>query len=182
MGESDMYLQLIRKDAFLCAMLASYENAVSSAMGLRVLDYGCGYGWGSYIISGSCRQITGYDPDISRIVFARSVFGRENIAFVSDETLLAGERFDLVLLFMVLPYADNIENLLGKCGDYLKPGGMVRLSCKSTVYVFDSVFDKWAAVCGFTLVRGCSRYLSDEESVEERYYCKNRDEGPVYAL
>lgn len=84
MEKAMQYLDLIRKDPFLHAMLASYDNAAAAQVQDCVLDYGCGYGWGSYILSDSFRHVTGYDPDAERISFARRHFARKNIAFTQD--------------------------------------------------------------------------------------------------
>ena len=45
MEKAMQYLDLIRKDPFLHAMLASYDNAAAAQVQDCVLDYGCGYGW-----------------------------------------------------------------------------------------------------------------------------------------
>ncbi len=63
MEDAEGYLELIRGDPFLGRMLASYERASKRGRNLDVLDYGCGYGWGSYVLSEFCSRVTGYDPD-----------------------------------------------------------------------------------------------------------------------
>ena len=98
MEKAMQYLDLIRKDPFLHAMLASYDNAAAAQVQDCVLDYGCGYGWGSYILSDSFRHVTGYDPDAERISFARRHFARKNIAFTQHGGLLAGRRYDVICL------------------------------------------------------------------------------------
>lgn len=50
MEKAMQYLDLIRKDPFLHAMLASYDNAAAAQVQDCVLDYGCGYGWGLSLI------------------------------------------------------------------------------------------------------------------------------------
>ena len=116
MEKAMQYLDLIRKDPFLHAMLASYDNAAAAQVQDCVLDYGCGYGWGSYILSDSFRHVTGYDPDAERISFARRHFARKNIAFTQHGGLLAGRRYDVICLFMVLPYVEDSGELLARLG------------------------------------------------------------------
>lgn len=182
MRKAGQYLELIHRDPFLCAMLASYENAVGAAAGKDVLDYGCGYGWGSYMLSWHCRRVTAYDPAPERIEFAGRVFSRENIDFVSEEAGLSGKQYDLVCIFMVLPYVGDCGDILTRLPGYLKPGGMIMLSYKNTCRALARALDGWASDCGFATVHSCQRYLSDAESVEERCYCKNGDEEWFYAL
>ena len=182
MQESEQYLELIRRDPFLRAMLASYENVAGSTAGKDVLDYGCGYGWGSYLLSCHCRRVTAYDPDLERIEFASRVFSRKNIHFISEEACLSGKHYDLICLFMVLHNIRDCEDILIHLPGYLNPGGMIMFSYKSTYRALVPVLDQWACDCGFTLAHSSQSYLSDEESVEERCYYKNRDEEWFYAL
>lgn len=182
MEEAVQYLDLIRSDSFLHAMLASYENAAGARPRSSVLDYGCGYGWGSYILSGTYSQVTGYDPDAARIGFARGIFARENITFIQDEKMLSGHRYDAVCLFMVLPHVENGRDLLTSLDVYLKPGGTIWISYKSADTAIPPAVQDWSEECGFTRIYGAVRNLSDRESVVEQCYSKHRDEGLPYAL
>ena len=169
MEEAMQYLDLIRSDPFLHAAAARIQDSV--------LDYGCGYGWGSYILSDSFGQVTGYDPDADRIGFARSMFARGNIAFVEDGKMLAGRRYDVVCLFMVLPYAKNGRDLLARLGAYLKPEGVIWISYKSADAALEAVIESWSAEWGFALLCSSVRRLSDQEGIVEQCYGRHRDEG-----
>ena len=182
MEKAMQYLDLIRKDPFLHAMLASYDNAAAAQVQDCVLDYGCGYGWGSYILSDSFRHVTGYDPDAERISFARRHFARKNIAFTQDGGLLAGRRYDVICLFMFLPYVEDSGELLARLGMCLKPEGFIWISYKSADTALLTVIKSWSQQRGFVLACSSSRRLSDREEVVEQCYGRHRDEGWTYAL
>ncbi len=112
METAQAYLQLIREDPYLSPMLASYDLAARHTCGRQVLDLGCGYGWGSYILSPHCLTVTGFDPDLERIRFARQTFHAENAQYHWDIRSLAGHTYDVVCLFMVLPHASDPAGLL----------------------------------------------------------------------
>ena len=174
MGDAEGYLELIRGDPFLGRMLASYERASKRGRNLDVLDYGCGYGWGSYVLSEFCSRVTGYDPDEGRISFAERIFIKENIRFCPEEQALAGRCYDMACLFMVLPYVKEADTLLEKLGGYVRQGGVVYLSYKSGHRRLPLVLEQWEEAEGFSLLTRKERYLTESENLIECSYCKNR--------
>jgi SAM-dependent methyltransferase len=73
--ESD--LSQIRRDH-----VARYEWAARLVEpGASVLDYGCGIGYGSSILSASAGKVYGLDVDAETLEFARNTWARENVEF-----------------------------------------------------------------------------------------------------
>lgn len=174
MGDAGSYLELILKDPYLGRMLASYERAAENGQDLEALDYGCGYGWGSYVLAGACRKVTGYDPDKDRISFARSIFIKDNILFCGEEQELANQSYDMACLFMVLPHVKEAEKLLEGVGKYIKQGGILRLSYKSDNRQLPGILEQWEAARGFRLLVRREQYLTGVQNLVECNYCKER--------
>lgn len=170
MTEAKLYLELIHQDSFLQTMLISYEHAAKYAGHASVLDFGCGYGWGSYLLSSRSRHVTGYDPDFQRIDFARQIFQRNNITFLSNDRCLADSVYDMVCLFMVLPYAKNKLQLLNQAASYLHPDGTLWISFKTSTPELSILLNRWRIACGFSQIHSEQRCLSKTESVSEHIF------------
>jgi 1-acyl-sn-glycerol-3-phosphate acyltransferase len=97
----------------------------------RILDFGCGYGFMSYMLQflAPDRRITGYDYDEDKIAVAAHCFScNENIHFVqADVSQLSPEPADAMILSDLLHYLepDQQEALIQKCMDALRPGGVL---------------------------------------------------------
>ncbi len=96
-----------------------------------IVDIGCGYGLVSYMLgftSGS-REILGIDYDADKIRLAENCISRTpRINFVSSDALnYAYPEADVFILYDMLHYIpeDKQEELLGKCIERLKPGGII---------------------------------------------------------
>jgi 2-polyprenyl-3-methyl-5-hydroxy-6-metoxy-1,4-benzoquinol methylase len=95
-----------------------------------VLDIGCGTGTQCDDIANSVKQVTGID--ISRKLLAiaeqrRAGHKLDNVEFL--QTTLFDERFqpgsfDVVMAFYVLHFFDNIDAVIKRIHDLLKPGGV----------------------------------------------------------
>ena len=158
MEDKNKYLETIRSDMFLNGLMMSYDQACNSAGGRLVLDYGCGYGWGSYLLSGSARQVMGYDLDRTRIQFARGMFAKRNLTFLTDVIYLPAGSFEMVCLFLVLPWAENPLQVLDQAGNCLVPGGELWLSFKSGDNRLTETAVAWAAGRKAEFLRvGCRR-------------------------
>lgn len=173
-SEAEEYLELIRRDSFLGNMLSSYERSSQYSRDLEALDYGCGYGWGSYVLAGVCRRVTGYDPDGNRISFAGSIFRKENIRFCLEEHEITEQSYDVACLFMVLPYVREADKLLERLGGYIKKGGSLFLSYKHDNGRLSEILEQWGSSRGFRLLSKREFLLSEAENMVECSYCKDR--------
>jgi SAM-dependent methyltransferase len=104
---------------------AAYRWASARAAGRRVLDAGCGEGYGAARLAEVAAQVTGVDR-ADAIAVASARYRRPNLAFHAlDLTRLAdlGERFDLVVSFQVIEHLPDPENFLRALAARVAPGG-----------------------------------------------------------
>lgn len=172
MSEAEEYIKALREDNFLHGIFFCYEKAMLLAENKRVLDYGCGYGWGTWLLSSMARKVVGYDPDEGRIAFARKTFLTETISFIKDEHWLEGLAYDMICLFMVLPYAEEKRAVLDRIAGYLKPGGSLWISYKTKDYALERLLEAWSKESGMRWIDSNERYLSESENVVMNVYCK----------
>ena len=105
---------------------------ISPGKGIRVLDLGCGTGYLSSVLAervGPEGNVTGVDPDIKRILFARKKYGTVNhLNFLegSCENFPVGP-YDLVFCNHVLHWVENIEMAFENVHRSLTPGGIFAL-------------------------------------------------------
>jgi SAM-dependent methyltransferase len=123
-------LDSIQRDHFLNSMFSSYRRALAYAKEKNVLDYGCGYGWGSFYLAETGRLVTGFDNDRERIARAQNIFSRDNLVFTGDRECLR-HQYDVICLFQVLQFLDADNHGLQQIYDCLLPGGVLLLSSKS---------------------------------------------------
>lgn len=126
------WLAVIRQEPFLAPMLGSYQRAAQALAGQAVLDFGCGYGWGAYLLAGRCAAVTGYDPDCGRIQAAKAAFITPNLAFCAAPAPLEGGQFGGICAFQVLQHLpDPLGSLLFllRC---LAPGKTLHISTKTS--------------------------------------------------
>lgn len=93
----------LTEDPYLSSMFDSYTRLSGEVAGKRVLDYGCGYGWGSYELArAGALSVLGYDCDSQRVQTARQWFRHGNLNFSSDWDQVCTQRFDIVSIFFVI--------------------------------------------------------------------------------
>lgn len=175
MSEAECYLETIHQDPFLHTMFLSYEHASESVKLANVLDFGCGYGWGSYLLSCHNHRVTGYDPDRQRINFACQMFQKDNLSFQSDICRLTKHSYDIVCLFMVLPYVKDKVTLLNQAAAYLRPAGALWISYKSSTPSIPTFLRHWSTVHHFTSIYSDQRCLSKTTLLLEHVYCQKTE-------
>ncbi len=181
MQDAQAYLDTIQRDGFLGPMFSSYLLAKPYYADRVVLDFGCGYGWGSFLISQHCRRVTGYDIDRHRIRFARETFRNENLEFLSSSKGLMRGGYDVICLFQVLAHLAQPEKELEKLLEYLRPGGILLFGLKESAAGALRLLEEWRGEQNLIRLYRTRRYLSDADSVIETGYqlpCKGEpDDG-----
>jgi 2-polyprenyl-3-methyl-5-hydroxy-6-metoxy-1,4-benzoquinol methylase len=111
-----------------------YELAAELCGGLRVLDLGCGSGYGSQILGSACPIVVGIDNDAATIDMAEATIGREgNIEFeVADAhdvlTRELSDQFDVIVLLETLEHLANPDDAVGRLRDHADNGLKIVLS------------------------------------------------------
>ena len=111
--------------------LARYAFARGYARGKKVLDAGCGEGYGAAQLTGVARQVTGIDVDMKTIQHARRKYASPKLAFsVMDCRALsfADRCFGAVTCFEVFEHIEGVAEFLAEAKRVLRAGGVLVLS------------------------------------------------------
>jgi SAM-dependent methyltransferase len=111
--------------------MAAYRFAESFTSGKRVLDYGCGSGYGATSVVETALHVCGVDVADDAIAYARERFCRPNLTFqqidIGRRLPFGDEEFDVVLSFQVLEHVDDTDQYLSEARRVLAPGGYLLL-------------------------------------------------------
>jgi len=119
--------------------LARYQLAARWASGRRVLDAGCGTGYGSAELAGSAASVTAIDFSEDAIAYAREQFRAQNLEYrVGDCLALPDGPFDLVVAFEVIEHLAAWPEFLLQVRRVLAPGGLFLVSTPNKLYYAES--------------------------------------------
>jgi SAM-dependent methyltransferase len=121
--------------------LARYAFAARLAHGKRVLDAGCGAGYGSAELAAHADSVTGADLAAAAVDFARSHYGLPNLAFEQascDRLPHPDACFDLVVAFEVIEHLERWREFLLETRRVLAPGGQLIVSTPNKLYYTQS--------------------------------------------
>ena len=100
----------------------------------RVLEVGCGEGFGCNFFSRHCAHVTGLDIDPETVERCSLKYRRDNLKFVVDDIINPPSppqpHFDSVVSFEMIEHVsqDDGRKMVQHCADHLKPGGLFILS------------------------------------------------------
>ena len=86
--------------------VATYQYAFKFIAGKRVLDFGCGSGYGSYMLSGMAHSVTAVDVSREAVDFAKEKHAAANLVFKTIPEL-ADEKYDVITSFQVIEHVSN---------------------------------------------------------------------------
>jgi hypothetical protein len=107
--------------------LAAYRHAATRAAGLRVLDAGCGEGYGTALLAEVAAEVVGVDRAEATTVAARR-HARPNLAFREIDLAALdalGARFDLVVSFQVIEHLPDPTGFLAALARRTAAGGTI---------------------------------------------------------
>lgn len=110
--------------------VARYRWAAGRLRGARVLDVGCGHGFGALLLAGAYREYEGVDVDRAAVEWADRVVAPRapKARFAVASALPSDGSFDAVTCFEVLEHVADPRRLLREIGRAAAPGAPIFLS------------------------------------------------------
>lgn len=114
--------------------VAAYRHAATLVGGRRVLDAGCGEGFGTATLSPLAAELVGVDYSADAVAECRRLWSgaaRPNLRFEQVDLTRPGdfrERFDVVVCFQVLEHIRDSTPFLRALAERLAPGGLLLLT------------------------------------------------------
>ena len=121
--------------------LARYAFAARLARGKRVLDAGCGSGYGSAELAATARSVIGLDVSPDAVGYASEVYRSPNLSFVEGSCAslpIAPGSIDLVVAFEVIEHIADWQAFLQEVQRVLALGGRLVLSTPNKEYYADT--------------------------------------------
>lgn len=116
---------------------ARYLFASRFARGERVLDLGCGAGYGAALMAESAVSVTGIDLSAEAVEYARTQYNRANLQFRTASCTATGlpdASFDLITAFEIIEHLDDWPKLLSEVRRMLAPDGQFFVSTPNKHY------------------------------------------------
>ena len=121
--------------------LARYTFAARLARGKRVLDAGCGAGYGAEELAQAGDSVVGIDCAAEAIEFARANYRLPNLRFEQGSCTqlpYPDGSFDLVVAFEVIEHLENWRDFLGEARRVLAASGQFIVSTPNKLYYTES--------------------------------------------
>lgn len=112
--------------------VVAYRHVTPLAADARVLDAGCGEGYGLALLrDAGARHVTGADLDTATVDHARRRYGGDRVDVVECELMnlpLADAAIDLTVSFQVIEHVHDVPGYLASLRRVTRPGGHVVLA------------------------------------------------------
>ncbi len=121
--------------------VARYTFASRLARGKRVLDAGCGAGYGSAELARTALAVVGVDVAPEAIEFARAHYQSDNLSFEQASCAILpydASSFDLVVAFEVIEHLQDWRAFLLETARVLSPNGQLVVSTPNKLYYTES--------------------------------------------
>lgn len=109
--------------------IVTYRFSLPWLESSKVLDYGCGSGYGTHFVAPHCRHITGVDISPEAVTYAQQRYHLPNLDYrqiaKAEEAPLPFDdaSFDTVISFQVIEHIPDPSRYLEEILRVLKPGG-----------------------------------------------------------
>ena len=109
--------------------LATYNFALKYVKNKRVLDFGCGAGYGSQVLAREAASVVAVDISPEAIEYAIKTYPNNNLEFKElTEFISMDEKFDVITSFQVIEHVTKVNDYITKLKNKLKPGGLLIIS------------------------------------------------------
>jgi SAM-dependent methyltransferase len=171
----DHYQSSLEDHVIYLVHMATYRFAETYTRGKRVLDFGCGSGYGSARIAESAAHVTAVDVAPDAVEFARSRFQRDNLSYQAIDPAaplpFEDDAFDVVLSFQVLEHVRDTAHYLSEVRRVLAPGGrfvLVTPDRSTRLLAFQRPWNRYHVheYSGEGLKRTVSRHFDDLQVME----------------
>lgn len=105
--------------------------------GARVLEIGCGDGYGANYLVANGANVLGIDVDIHSINYAQKKYQNTELSFQhynGEKINCEPHSFDMVISFQVMEHVKDVNNYLGNIKQMLKPDGIYIITTPSRTY------------------------------------------------
>lgn len=111
-----------------------YKFASKYCKGLKVLEVGCGYGFGALLLNGEAEYV-GVDIDHEAIKWANGHINKGRFFLLENlEEMYSSAYFDIVISFEVIEHVSDPKNLLNILKSNAKPNGKIIVSTPNGYY------------------------------------------------
>ncbi len=117
--------------------LARYAFAQQYVQDKRVLDCGCGAGYGTAELAQTAAHVTGLDLSADAIEYARLNYPRPNTLYLTGSCLdlpFPAQSFDVLVAFEVIEHLPDSRRFLDECARVLTDAGLLIVSTPNKSY------------------------------------------------
>ncbi|MCE5306414.1 MAG: methyltransferase domain-containing protein [Acidobacteriales bacterium] len=117
--------------------LARYHFASRLARSKRVLDAGCGAGYGSALLAQDAFEVFGVDLKPEAVAYARGHYSEPNLSFAQGSCAalpIASASLDLIVAFEVIEHITEWREFLAEARRVLRPSGQFVVSTPNKDY------------------------------------------------
>jgi len=134
-NKSELYLHLLH--------IATYEYAEKFVKNKTVLDFGCGSGYGTEMLSKNAAKVTGADISKEAVDYAKNNYNSDNLDFKTISEL-TDQKFDVITSFQVIEHVPNDIEYVTKLKKLLNPGGYLLISTPDKTHrLFNHIQKPW---------------------------------------
>jgi len=111
--------------------IATYNFCLPFVRNKRVLDFGCGSGYGTHLTAKHCDSIVGVDISDDATAFAKQTYQADNLEYRKIENIettplpFDDATFDTVISFQVMEHIEQVEKYIDEIRRVLRDDGVV---------------------------------------------------------